>query len=83
MQQVDEQFYQVFFGTKETVDSFLTNGPWNFENLLVTVRPRFEGSNPMDRCLTKEFFWIIFIGFPRYCYTMEVEINVISEVRQL
>lgn len=40
MQRFDEAFYQVFFGTQDTVDFVLTNGPWNFENQLVLVRPR-------------------------------------------
>lgn len=56
IQHFDEVYYQIFFGTQETVDFALNFGPWNFENHLVLVRPRSLASPDHPRCVQQEFF---------------------------
>lgn len=65
-------FYQVFFGKQETVDFVLTNGPWNFENSLVLVRPFTIVSNRGSIYLTKEYFWLLLTRLPRICYMLDI-----------
>lgn len=72
IQKIDDRFYQVFFGTQETVDFVLNQGPWNFENSLVMVRPFHLGSGREDLDLSKEYFWMLLTGLPRICYTLDV-----------
>lgn len=72
IQRFDDQFFQVFFGTQETVEFVLSQGPWNFENHLVLVRPRCHDAFHPSHCLEKESFWLLLIGLPRFCYTWEV-----------
>lgn len=79
IQRLDNVFFQVFFGTQETVDFMTSNGPWNFENNLVIVCPRIRGELQLSHCLQKEYFWILLIGLSRYCYTMVVGSKLISQ----
>lgn len=72
MQRVDTVFYQIFFGTQDTVDFVLSNGPWNFENNLVLVRPFTPISEQHSLCLSREYFWVLLTGLPRICYTLDV-----------
>lgn len=71
IQRFDDLFYHIYFGTQETVDFVLNNGPWNFDNNLVLVRPRSSTSPSLHRDLEKEYFWLLLTGL-RYFYTMEV-----------
>lgn len=56
IQRFDDMFYQIYFGTQETVDFVLNNGPWNFDNNLVLVRPRSRLSSNLHKDLDTEFF---------------------------
>lgn len=57
IQKCDDLFYKVFFGTEHTVEFALTNGPWNFKNNLVLVRPRTWGNLETDLCLNRAILW--------------------------
>lgn len=54
------------------MDFVLSNGPWNFDNRLVLVRPRSSDASNRSHSLEKEYFWFILTGLPRYCNTLEV-----------
>lgn len=72
----DDLFYQIYFGTQETVDFVLTNGPWNFDNHLMLVRPRASAPPSFHKELDIEYFWVLLTGLPRYCYTMELGLKL-------
>lgn len=48
MQRLDDQYYQIFYGTQDTMDYVLSNGPWNFKNNLVLIRTRMR--QPTTQC---------------------------------
>lgn len=72
IQRVNDVYYQIFFGTQETVDYVLSQGPWNFENNLVMVRPFIGVSEQPSLCLSQEYFWVLLTGLPRISYTLDV-----------
>lgn len=72
IQRFNDLFFKVFFDNQDTVDFVLSNGPWNFEDHLILVRPRRGGDLTSSQCLQKEFLWVLLTGLPRYCYTWEV-----------
>lgn len=80
---MDDLFYQIFFGTKETMDYVLSHGPCNFENTLVLVRPSSGVSAHPNLCVAKEYFWILLIGLPHICYTLEVAQKLAKVLRLL
>lgn len=76
IQRFDDLLYQIYFGTQETVDFVLNNGPWNFENNLVLVQPRSSTSPNLHLAIDKELFWVLLTSLPRYCYTMDVGLKL-------
>lgn len=56
MQQLDDNYYQIFSSVVDTVDYVLSNEPWNFENNLVLLRPRTTQYQIKQLGLDKEFF---------------------------
>ena len=76
MQKVDEHIWQIFFGSAETVKHALENGPWNFEDQLVMLRPWKEETPIHLADFENEVFWIQITGLPRICYTLEVGMKI-------
>lgn len=73
---MDDLYYQVFFGTQDTVDYVLKQGPWNFVNNLVLACPRFRQHSLRQHGLDVEYFWVLLTGLPWVCYTMEVALKL-------
>lgn len=62
MQCLDDQLYQIFFALQEKVYYVLHNGPSNFENNLLLIRPRVRTCPLHLAVLTKQYFWVLLRG---------------------
>lgn len=58
IQQRDDQFYQIFCATQESMDYVLSNGPLHSDNALVLAWPRCSSVQDLE----KEYFCILLTG---------------------
>ena len=72
IQSLQDNIFQLFFGSDETVQYVLTEGPWNYENRLVILRPWVPNQPLSALDFSTDYFWIHVTGLPRICYTREV-----------
>ena len=69
---LDTNIYQIFLRNTEEVERLLSQGPWCFDNCLMSIVKWERGANPKTENFHLVKFWLQLSGLPRELYTKEV-----------